>query len=628
MLPPESNTEHISVKFPVSLEFKDIYFSVPLPKKKEQKTILHGVSGSIEAGQFCALMGPSGCGKTSLLKILANQTSEGVKGEVLLNGHPRTKNSLKVTGFVMQQDIFLDKLTVGDTLKYGALLRLPTTMSISEKEDRAKEVLCELGLEKTVNTKIGGAYSRGVSGGELKRVNIASELLINPSMCLLDEPTTGLDSSFAYVLTESLASIATTSNRAIICSIHQPSSQIYTLINKLFLMMQGHIVYAGKASEAAAYFEHLGFPCPPLYNIADHLIDVLANDDNLSCLLDSFNHHKNLLQIPSTISIDGLLPVSSKSVVSPVSPVSRATNVNVNKVDDYIKNIKRPNWFFQVAVLVDRQLKQSAGVTFTPTRFCYFIVVGFFVGFYWFRTFTYRDEDRIRDHLGVCNFCVMFNTFVPVFGTLNSFPAEKGVIMKERFAKTYMVSAYFVARSLVDIAIMLVLPVLFFLPIYFFCGFPLTPSSYFGSMLTILLHALAAQSLGLVVSSLIHRFDLAAVTCVVIILLNQFASGFIIQKSSLPVFFRWLEHLSFISYSYSALVNINMAGYDYKCHPNATAFPQFCTTGNVIPGIEAVKLAGHRWSLGPAVGFIMSFFVLFRLLAYLALRFSKKWKLK
>lgn len=136
-------------------------------------------------------MGPSGAGKTSLLNILAQRVRK-FKGSILVNGKDDAKTLRQfrsASAFVQQDDVLIGNLTVREVLVYAAMLRLPTTMSWSEKSKRIQDVIDELGLTKCENTKVGvPGFTKGISGGERKRLSIGIELLTSPSVLFLDEP--------------------------------------------------------------------------------------------------------------------------------------------------------------------------------------------------------------------------------------------------------------------------------------------------------------------------------------------------------------------------------------------------------------------------------------------------------
>ncbi|KNE55746.1 hypothetical protein AMAG_01623 [Allomyces macrogynus ATCC 38327] len=278
---------------PATLTFRDIRYRIPrtpgaarrrraqsarrspTPEGGEQE-ILHGVHGLVRPGQVLAIMGGSGAGKSTCLDILARRTKTGViKGELLVNGRVLDRHEFRtMVGFVDQEDMLMPTLTVEETILYSALLRLPKDMSYEAKWNRVRETMIELGISHIAKSQIGDATTRGISGGEKRRVSIACELVTSPSILFLDEPTSGLDSYNAHNVVECLVQLARNYNRTVIFTIHQPRSDIFTMFDQLLLLSKGHMMYSGPALAAGNHFANLGFPCPAGYNIADFLIDL------------------------------------------------------------------------------------------------------------------------------------------------------------------------------------------------------------------------------------------------------------------------------------------------------------------------------------------------------------------
>jgi ABC-type multidrug transport system ATPase subunit len=223
-----------------------------------------------------AVLGASGAGKSTFLDILARKSKSGaVGGQVLVNGRKvSTTEYRRVVGFVDQEDTLMGTLTVYETVLYSALLRLPREMSFEDKRMRTLETMHELGIIGIRDSRIGESGRRSISGGEKRRVSIACELVTSPSILFLDEPTSGLDSYNAYNVVESLVQLARNYKRTVIFTIHQPQSNIVALFDKLLLLASGKVVYSGKAEKAQQYFEGIGCPCPPGFNIADYLSEL------------------------------------------------------------------------------------------------------------------------------------------------------------------------------------------------------------------------------------------------------------------------------------------------------------------------------------------------------------------
>jgi ABC-type multidrug transport system ATPase subunit len=174
-------------------------------------------------------------------------------------------------------------MTVYETLLLAAQFYLPTHVSDEAKGELVINIITELGLIKAKDTKIGNEKNRGVSGGERKRCNIAVQLISNPAVLFLDEPTSGLDSFQALAVMESMKQMAA-HGRLVISVIHQPRSSIYEMFDKLLLLSLGQTMYMGDAREAAAYFAHLGFPPPKLFNPSDYFLDILSPDNRTPTL--------------------------------------------------------------------------------------------------------------------------------------------------------------------------------------------------------------------------------------------------------------------------------------------------------------------------------------------------------
>jgi ABC-type multidrug transport system ATPase subunit len=243
--------------------------TLEIQTKQGPRSILKTCSGIARPGEIVALMGPSGCGKTTLLNILSGRIN-ATRGSLLANGAPLTSSFARISGYVTQDDIFLGNLTVREQLTYAALLRLPKAMTRAQKLERVDKILIELGLSSCAETRIGTELVRGVSGGEKKRVNIATELLSQPSILFLDEPTSGLDAFTSLALMQTLRHVAA-SGCTVVMSIHQPRADIFHAFDSVMLLSAGETVYFGRGSAAMMdWFAAHGATCPPLSNPADY----------------------------------------------------------------------------------------------------------------------------------------------------------------------------------------------------------------------------------------------------------------------------------------------------------------------------------------------------------------------
>ena len=166
-------------------------------KGGQMKQILKDSSGYVKPNESVAIMGPSGSGKTSLLNIIAQRmrVSYGSKmtGEVLVNNQKLTKEQFGlISAYVQQDDVLVETMTPREQLTFAC--RMTTNKTESEVKMKVDSLILELGLTSCQNTKVGGHFLKGISGGEKKRTSMGYELITNPGLLLLDEPTSGLDS--------------------------------------------------------------------------------------------------------------------------------------------------------------------------------------------------------------------------------------------------------------------------------------------------------------------------------------------------------------------------------------------------------------------------------------------------
>ncbi|KAI4299113.1 hypothetical protein L6164_032603 [Bauhinia variegata] len=263
----------------IQVTWEDLWVTVP--NGKSRKPILQGLTGYAKPGELLAIMGPSGCGKSTLLDALAGRLASNTKqnGKILINGHKQAL-AYGTSAYVTQDDAMLHTLTTGEAVYYSAQLQFPDSMPKAEKKERAEITIREMGLQDAINTRIGGWTSKGLSGGQKRRLSICIEILTRPRLLFLDEPTSGLDSAASYYVMSRIASLNLRDGikRTIVASIHQPSSEVFQLFHNLCLLSSGETVYFGPASDANEFFASNGFPCPALHNPSDHFLRIINKD--------------------------------------------------------------------------------------------------------------------------------------------------------------------------------------------------------------------------------------------------------------------------------------------------------------------------------------------------------------
>ncbi|KAJ1891813.1 hypothetical protein LPJ66_006710, partial [Kickxella alabastrina] len=314
-------------------------------KNEVSRTILQSITGAVCAGEAIALIGSSGAGKTTLLNALSGRIIGGeLTGKILFRGNKRNPGTFKrLTAYVQQDDLMHPLLSVHETLSYASKLRLPNTSYTPEqKAERVNIVIQQLRLENARNTRIGDATTRGVSGGERKRVSIGTELLTDPRLLFLDEPTSGLDSNSSELVVELVKKISVEQRTATIMTIHQPSARIFNIFDKVILLSQGRIVYFGPTSSAIDYFSNIGFQCPMHENPADYFVDLMTLDyrsdealasskEQVSHLVEKFEEYTRQQGLPRDSGEKSL-------------EVVKSTDSNIEAYQD--PEIPRNNWFY------------------------------------------------------------------------------------------------------------------------------------------------------------------------------------------------------------------------------------------------------------------------------------------
>ena len=226
--------------------------------EKDGISIVNDVSFSVDEGKLIGILGASGSGKTTLLNLISG-VQKPVSGIVKINGiniYENPKAIEGVLGYVPQDDLLIEDLTVFENLYFAArqCFGKKTKKEITELVD---QTLSQMGLADKRNLKVGSVLNKVISGGQRKRLNIALELIREPSILLLDEPTSGLSSRDSENLMSLLRDI-TQKGKLIITVIHQPSSEIFKMFDKVIVMDQGgYMTYSGNPIESVIYFKTL-----------------------------------------------------------------------------------------------------------------------------------------------------------------------------------------------------------------------------------------------------------------------------------------------------------------------------------------------------------------------------------
>jgi ABC-type multidrug transport system ATPase subunit len=621
--------------------------------KKKDKSVLYPMSGYVAPGQVLAVMGPSGAGKTSFLNILAQRVKD-YKGEILINDKPIDKTFRSLSAYVQQDDVLMGNLTVRETLRYAALLRLPGNTPMRIKMQKVDQVMDELGLSKSADIIVGiPGLVKGISGGERKRLAIAVELLTEPSVLFLDEPTSGLDAKTALNVIETVNKIAK-AGRTVILTIHQPRSDIYQLFDQLLLLAKGRVAYMGSAKDAPAYFASTGFPCPVDFNPAEYFIDLISESTSggqkvefNTCLLPpniSMNSLIEQYELKSTISAKGLqIDDVPKQIVVLDRTIVR--EIDVKRIDYLLDYYQRTKFLNYTPPIIDEKLKQTnlTGISkytspwiaqfivlltrsfmnllrdrmFTFARIFQNVVMALLVGLIFFRL-SY-DQTSVRNREGAMFFILLTNCMNNMFSSLVAFlTGDKGVLLRERGAKMYRVSPYFLARWFAEVPHLLFFTTLFGVISYWMVGFNPSADRFFFFLLIMNVTCLCSQAMGMFIASAVPTQQVAFAIGPLLITSLMIFAGFYINVGSIPPWFIWVYWISFFHYGFEALIINEFRGVIFQC-PSPPQVCMFPTGESVIQNLSMTNPSSQPWI---DIAIMIGILLIVRLLTYLILRFK------
>jgi ABC-type multidrug transport system ATPase subunit len=494
------------------------------------KELIKGVNGSIQGG-FWAIMGPSGGGKTTLLSTLSlrlDPSKMSIEGKVHLNGRDYNSKNLKVmSAYVMQDDLLHAELTVEETIRYAARLRLANKCTDDEMEDRIDEVIGMVDVGHTRSVIIGDTRRKGISGGERKRVCVAIELLTRPKLLFLDEPTSGLDSTTALKVIGCLKSLSDSGKCAVICTIHQPQKKIFEMFDNLILMKKGSIVYQGSCQKSINFLEAIGKFCPDDANPADFLIDSISKNEGDEA--EAFASNAKL-SVPVDLASGYFLGMQSQEFSWSV-------------------------WWTQFKVLFQRcgqQYLRRTDIIFLNLVATVTIALFFSLGL-WFQ--IGHDQDSVTKRVPSLFFSCVTQGIVASLQCIASFPAERAIILRERAAGSYFVSAYFAAKTVVDVLSQTWGPTLFCIIAYPTVGYQGIARKFFIYWGFMLLDAVAALSLATMVSCICVSIEMSTVVLSVLFEISRLFGGFFTSPEMLHEYPHWkfADALSYLKYGESFL---------------------------------------------------------------------------
>ena len=576
------------------------------------KRILYSASASMPTGTLTAIIGGSGSGKTTMLNTMAERMTSGrltFGGTTTFNGM-KGVNSIR-SAYVMQQDILLPTLTVRETLRYSADLRLPPPTTEEERRKVVEEVILELGLKECADTRIGNNQHKGCSGGEKRRTSIGVQLLSNPSVLFLDEPTTGLDATSAFQLVRTLKDLAR-KGRTVITTIHQPRSEIWGMFDGLVILTRGSPVYSGKAADCIPYFDRIGMELPPFVNPAEFLIDIAAIDnrtpeletasaERVEKLKDAWSEESRTLYI----SVEENDPKGSQ--IPP--PLGNS------------KSARHSPFIRQTRVLTSRTFvttyRDPMGMAGSIIEA---IAMGIMAG--WVFLKLGRDQSGIRSREGALyNASALQGYLILIFETYR-LSIDIQVFDREYNENVVDVIPFLLSRRLArlfteDIPVPFIYSVIF----YWMADLRYEASAFFTFFSVVLLAQYIAVTYAMTCIAAARDFSPAALIANLGYTVQSMACGFFIQSNTIPVYVRWLKWTAYVYYAFGALCANEFVGSFYDCpYPGGEANPACVNyTGAYIMSSLGFP---ENWVVRPII-ILVAFVLMFYTCAWIGLRFIR-----
>ncbi|KAL0399738.1 UNVERIFIED_CONTAM: ABC transporter G family member 10 [Sesamum radiatum] len=549
------------------------------------KYVLRNISCEAKPGELTAIAGPSGAGKTTLLEVLAGTIPTcGVSGRVLVNDmRMNAAHFRRVSGYVTQDEALFPHLTVEETLMYSARLRLH--VGRDKARSRVHSLLRELGLEHIAGVRIGSESSRGISGGERRRVSIGVDLVHDPVVLLLDEPTSGLDSASALHIVLLLKSMAKNQGKTIVLTIHQPGFRILDLIDKVILLSNGVVLHSGSLDLLAECLKSVGYCIPQHVNALEFAMEVTEN----------LHKEENLIKIESCDEQDRDETLNQLAEAKKIFYCNSPYKEVVILSQRFCKNIFRTKQLFAAKTIES-------------------LLTGIVLGTIFINAFDNSKKTKMQNQLGFFAFTLTF-LMSTTTEALPIFLQERRILMRETSRGAYRVSSYIIANTLVFLPFLLIVTLLYTSSVYWLVGLRRNVDGFLYFSLVIWLVALTANSFVACFSTLVPDF-ITGMSFIYGVMGSFFLfSGYFISKDSVPTYWKFMQYLSLFKYPYECLMINEFGGEKGKLRCIEGSEDGCLVYGNQFLMHQGLK-ESQKWSnLVTMLGFVFGY----RLLGFLFL---------
>lgn len=536
----ESNQRGMALPFaPLSITFDDVRYSVDMPQEMKDKGIaedrlvlLKGVSGAFRPGVLTALMGVSGAGKTTLMDVLAGRKTGGyIDGNITISGYPKKQETFaRISGYCEQNDIHSPYVTVYESLVYSAWLRLP-----SEIDSEARNLFVEQVMELVELTSLRGALVglpgvNGLSTEQRKRLTIAVELVANPSIIFMDEPTSGLDARAAAIVMRAVRNTVDT-GRTVVCTIHQPSIDIFEAFDELFLMKRGgEEIYVG-----------------PLGRNSHHLIKYFEDIEGVREIKDGYNPATWMLEV-SSLAQEDLLGVNFAEIYknSDLYQRNKALISELSVPPPGTRDLFFPTQYSQpfltqcIACLWKQHNSYWRNPSYTATRIFFTSIIALIFGtIFWRLGRKVQNQQDLLNSLGSMYAAVLFigiqngQTVQPIVDV------ERTVFYREKAAGMYSALPYAYAQVLIEIPHIFLQTIIYGLIVYTCINLDWTVQKFFWYIFFMYFTFMYFTFYGMMAVAMTPNSDIAAIVSTAFYAIWNIFAGYLIPRPRIPVWWRW-----------------------------------------------------------------------------------------
>lgn len=524
---------------PHSLTFDNIVYSVDMPQEmkhqgvnEDKLALLKAVSGAFRPGVLTALMGVSGAGKTTLMDVLAGRKTGGyVEGNIKISGYPKKQETFaRISGYCEQNDIHSPHVTVYESLLFSAWLRLPRGINTETRKVFIEDVMELVELNTLRQALVGLPGVNGLSTEQRKRLTIAVELVANPSIIFMDEPTSGLDARAAAIVMRTVRNTVDT-GRTVVCTIHQPSIDIFEAFDELFLLKRGgEAIYVGPLGSQSCllikYFEGIEGvnKIKDGYNPATWMLEVTTQAQESALGVDFAELYKN-----------SELYRRNKELIQEMSkPVPGSKDLH------FSTKFARSFSTQCIACLIKQRWSYWRNPQYTAVRFLSTVVIALILGtMFWDLGSKKTKLQDLLNSLGSLYAAILFLGLQNTTGVLPVVAIERTVFYRERAAGMYSALPYALAHVIVELPYILSQAVVYGVIFYAMVGFERSATKFFWYLFFMYFTLLYFTFYGMMLVGLTPNYLIAFVTSTFFLGIWSLFSGYVIPRTRMPVWWRW-----------------------------------------------------------------------------------------